>query len=238
MCEQDEMEMQGMPTMHNKSDYAKHAANNVVAWLRQASEPSWTHQATTPKPKKKRRTLRQRRITVESSMGVPIFPGRRFLLEHEDELNLESATDIAILPKQYTLTFEARNLGLALKSGPMKGKKILDGVTGKISPGKVTAVMGPSGAGKTTFLSTLLGKASYGVTTGEVNVNGKLHNVADFKTITGFVPQEDIMLRNLKVRECLQYQAMLRLPADMPRETKMASNPHITPPFHYYMAVL
>ena len=43
----------------------------------------------------------------------------------------------------------------------MKGKKLLAGVTGVISPGKVTAVMGPSGAGKTTFLSTLLGKATY-----------------------------------------------------------------------------
>ena len=38
---------------------------------------------------------------------------------------------------------------------------VVAGVTGVISPGKVTAVMGPSGAGKTTFLSTLLGKATY-----------------------------------------------------------------------------
>ena len=40
---------------------------------------------------------------------------------------------------------------------------MLQGVTGHVRSGEVTAVMGPSGAGKTTFLNTLSGKAYYGV---------------------------------------------------------------------------
>ena len=40
---------------------------------------------------------------------------------------------------------------------------VLQGVTGHVRSGEVTAVMGPSGAGKTTFLNTLSGKAYYGV---------------------------------------------------------------------------
>ena len=47
----------------------------------------------------------------------------------------------------------------------MQGDKkvVLQGVTGHVRSGEVTAVMGPSGAGKTTFLNTLSGKAYYGV---------------------------------------------------------------------------
>ena len=40
---------------------------------------------------------------------------------------------------------------------------VLSGVTGAVLSGEVTAVMGPSGAGKTTFLNALSGKAYYGV---------------------------------------------------------------------------
>ena len=40
---------------------------------------------------------------------------------------------------------------------------VLSDVTGCINSGEVTAVMGPSGAGKTTFLNALSGKAYYGV---------------------------------------------------------------------------
>ena len=47
--------------------------------------------------------------------------------------------------------------------GENKGKVVLEGVTGHVRSGEVTAVMGPSGAGKTTFLNTLSGKAYYGV---------------------------------------------------------------------------
>lgn len=50
-----------------------------------------------------------------------------------------------------------------LSQGANKGKVLLQGVTGDISAGEVTAVLGPSGAGKTTFLNVLCGKAFYGV---------------------------------------------------------------------------
>lgn len=46
------------------------------------------------------------------------------------------------------------DLSLFLKGS---GRKILSNVTGKLTPGRVTAVMGPSGAGKTTFLNACAG---------------------------------------------------------------------------------
>jgi ABC-type multidrug transport system fused ATPase/permease subunit len=50
-----------------------------------------------------------------------------------------------------------KDLSLTLKGN---GKKILRNVTGKLLPGRIAAVMGPSGAGKTTFLNALAGKAT------------------------------------------------------------------------------
>ena len=71
--------------------------------------------------------------------------------------------------------------------------------------------MGGSGAGKTTLLNTLSGKAYYGTCSGSIKINGQEDEIGRFRSITGFVPQEDIMHRSLTVREVLVYQGILRL---------------------------
>ena len=90
------------------------------------------------------------------------------------------------------INIEVKQLGLKLKSN---GYPVLAGVNGKIHAGGVTAVMGPSGAGKTTFLNTLAGKASYGRVTGEVLVNGHVDQLSNYSTCIGFVPQVSECLR-------------------------------------------
>lgn len=60
--------------------------------------------------------------------------------------------------------------------------------------------MGPSGAGKTTFLTTLAGKAYYGSQTGKILINGQEGKIQNFRRLLGYVPQEDIMLRTLTVK--------------------------------------
>jgi ABC-type multidrug transport system ATPase subunit len=110
------------------------------------------------------------------------------------------------------------NLALELKSIP--GKKVLNGVTGELRAGRVTAVMGPSGAGKTTFLNAVSCRATYGITSGIVCVNGEQKPISHFKSIVGFVPQDDTMLRELTVKEILTFCAEIRLPADMPKHQK------------------
>ncbi len=39
--------------------------------------------------------------------------------------------------------------------------QVLQGATGELNAGNVCAIMGPSGAGKTSFMSTLAGRATY-----------------------------------------------------------------------------
>lgn len=106
------------------------------------------------------------------------------------------------------------DLSLFLKG---TGKKILSNVTGKLSPGRVTAVMGPSGAGKTTFLNALAGKGTHSRTTGAVFINGRPDSIQSYKSIIGFVPQDDIVHGNLTVEENLWFSASYRsVPLSLP----------------------
>ena len=111
--------------------------------------------------------------------------------------------------KDLRMHFEMEKLGytLPLSSG---GKEILKGVTGHIHAGKMTAIMGPSGAGKTTFLNVLCGKVNR--TSGSLKISGKEAELQAFKKICGFVPQEDVMLRELTVRENILHSARIRAP--------------------------
>ncbi|KAF8403093.1 hypothetical protein HHK36_011187 [Tetracentron sinense] len=111
-----------------------------------------------------------------------------------------------------------KDLTLTLKG---KKKQLLRCVTGKIMPGRVSAVMGPSGAGKTTFLSALAGKATGCTMTGLILINGKIESIHSYKKIIGFVPQDDIVHGNLTVEENLWFSARCRLSADLPKADKV-----------------
>ena len=45
----------------------------------------------------------------------------------------------------------------------VKGRTIIGGIDGRVARGRATAIMGSSGAGKTSLLNVLSGRASYGV---------------------------------------------------------------------------
>lgn len=81
---------------------------------------------------------------------------------------------------------------------------------------------GASGSGKTTFLSTLAGRASDGQESGDIRINGRLDSLKRYRKLVGFVPQEDIMIRTLTIRECLEFSALTRLPRKMSRTEKEA----------------
>jgi len=53
------------------------------------------------------------------------------------------------------------------------GREILKGITLKVGPGEVHAIMGPNGAGKSTLSSILAGKPGYEVTGGTVTYQGR-----------------------------------------------------------------
>ncbi len=94
------------------------------------------------------------------------------------------------------------------------GKKLIEDVTLTMQPGEFVGLMGPSGAGKTTLMSAMNGYLR--PTTGDVLFNGEslYGNYLRFATRMGYVPQDDIIHRDLTVGEALYYTAKLRLPDD------------------------
>ncbi|KAK2773117.1 hypothetical protein FQN52_004709 [Onygenales sp. PD_12] len=102
----------------------------------------------------------------------------------------------------------------------LNGKQILSGIQGSAHPGQVMAIMGASGAGKTTFLDILARKNKRGVVEGNFYVNGEKVNDDEYRSVIGFVDQEDTMLPTLTVHETILTSALLRLPRDMSRAAK------------------
>ncbi|XP_043701129.1 ABC transporter G family member 28-like isoform X2 [Telopea speciosissima] len=130
-------------------------------------------------------------------------------------ISMATENDIRTRP---VIEVSFKDLTLTLRG---KNKHLLRCVTGKIMPGRVSAVMGPSGAGKTTFLSALAGKVAGCTMTGSILVNGKDESIHSYKKIIGFVPQDDIVHGNLTVEENLRFSARCRLSADMPKPDKV-----------------
>ncbi|GKT93710.1 ABC-2 type transporter [Colletotrichum tofieldiae] len=99
-------------------------------------------------------------------------------------------------------------------------RRILDNVDGWVKPGTLTALMGVSGAGKTTLLDCLADRTSMGVITGEMLVDG-WHRDNSFQRKTGYVQQQDLHLQTTTVREALNFSALLRQPAHVPKQEKL-----------------
>ena len=90
---------------------------------------------------------------------------------------------------------------------------LLDAVSFSISAGELVAIVGPSGAGKTTLLEAIAGVAP--LRTGSVRLDGiDLHaNPGTFRSVLGYVPQDDIIHADLPLQHTLRYSARLRLPS-------------------------
>lgn len=102
----------------------------------------------------------------------------------------------------------------------LNGKQILSDIQGVAQPGQLMAIMGASGAGKTTFLDILARKNKRGEMNGNFFVNGEKIVDTEYRSVIGFVDQNDTMLPTLTVHETIMTSALLRLPRDMGRSAK------------------
>ncbi|CAN0437423.1 unnamed protein product, partial [Ectocarpus sp. 12 AP-2014] len=95
-------------------------------------------------------------------------------------------------------------------------KHILRGVSGAVESGQILAIIGSSGAGKTSLLDVLVGKISAGTKgldiTGDVTVNGQAMSKSFFLENAAYVPQEDRLWSALTVRENLTFACKMYSP--------------------------
>ncbi|XP_027349846.1 pleiotropic drug resistance protein 1-like isoform X2 [Abrus precatorius] len=97
---------------------------------------------------------------------------------------------------------------------------LLKGVSGAFRPGVLTALMGVTGAGKTTLMDVLAGRKTGGYIGGNISISGYPKKQETFARISGYCEQNDIHSPHVTVYESLLYSAWLRLSPDISAETR------------------
>lgn len=94
-----------------------------------------------------------------------------------------------------------------------QAKQLLRCLNLVINPREFVALVGSSGSGKSTLMKALLGLSP--ATAGVVLINGDnlYEHLETYRHLIGYVPQDDIVHAQLKVRQALRYALQLRLPA-------------------------
>ncbi|CAL8463057.1 g2591 [Coccomyxa elongata] len=97
------------------------------------------------------------------------------------------------------------------EDGKRKRLELLKPMSGAAVPGQLTALMGGSGAGKTTLMDVIAGRKTQGEIKGDILVNGFPKEQKSWARVVGYVEQNDIHTPQVIVREALEFSARLRI---------------------------
>ncbi|XP_010533198.1 PREDICTED: ABC transporter G family member 32 [Tarenaya hassleriana] len=154
----------------------------------------------------------------------------REYLQHSGSLNGKYFKNRGMVLPFQPLSLSFRNINyyvevpLGLKQqGIVEDKlQLLMNITGAFRPGVLTALVGVSGAGKTTLMDVLAGRKTGGIIEGDIYISGYSKKQETFARISGYCEQNDVHSPCLTVLESLLFSAWLRLPVDVDIETQRA----------------
>ncbi len=126
----------------------------------------------------------------------------------------EQGQAVATIPsdRHVGVRIDVQALTRTVKTKDRRELKVLDAASFSVAPGELVAIVGGSGAGKTTLLEAMAGVTP--ATSGCVRFDGAdlYSNLRTFRTVLGYVPQDDIIHVDLPLEHTLRYAARLRLP--------------------------
>ncbi|KAL0038217.1 hypothetical protein WJX79_008741 [Trebouxia sp. C0005] len=165
-------------------------------------------------------------VTPGSAGVQPVLsrPGRDAItMQHDDNDGTQDGSALPFVP--VALVFKDVHYYVRRREGSGE-LQLLKGITGAFRPGVLTALMGASGAGKTTLMDVLADRKTGGRTTGEQKLNGIKKTKATLARVMGYVEQSDIHTPALTVIESLTFSAHLRLPRNVNKrsEAKFVEN--------------
>jgi ABC-type multidrug transport system ATPase subunit/pSer/pThr/pTyr-binding forkhead associated (FHA) protein len=140
---------------------------------------------------------------------APLQPGDMlqialFQLVYQDDGLVQTDAD--------TIRLDAIHLRKAVKKDTLV---LLNTISLSIYPKELVAIVGGSGTGKSTLMNALSGFRPAPEGTVLFNGDDYYQNLAAYRNSLGYVPQDDIIHRDLTVEQTLYYAARLRLPRDM-----------------------
>ncbi|HJZ81634.1 MAG TPA: ATP-binding cassette domain-containing protein, partial [Pyrinomonadaceae bacterium] len=131
-------------------------------------------------------------------------------------LQADSVQGVAVYDTRSKTRIDCINIAKIVKNRSGGGSiRLLDDVGLTIQPNEFVGLLGPSGAGKSTLMDSLNGMRP--ASSGHVLINNLdlYHHLDSLKQSIGYVPQDDIIHRELTVYRTLYYVARLRLSRDV-----------------------